>query len=139
MAFGGGCAAYFSLKTEPPVWPLIAGAVLAAGLWFGARRMELARVWTLGLMLLACFALGIAVAKLRTDAVAAPIAPAMDRPTVVEGWVIDVDSPGAAGPRVVVAPVRIRGLSPEATPERLRATMRGAARSRARRCACSPF
>ncbi len=127
VAFGGGCAAYFSLKTEPPVWPLIAGAVLAAGLWFGARRMGLARVWTLGLMLLACFALGIAVAKLRTDAVAAPIAPAMDRPTVVEGWVIDVDSPGAAGPRVVVAPVRIEGLAPEDTPERLRATVRGAA------------
>ncbi|MDP3371015.1 MAG: ComEC/Rec2 family competence protein, partial [Brevundimonas sp.] len=108
-------------------WPLIVGVVLAAGLWLGARRMVLARVWTLPLMLLACFALGIAVAKLRTDAVAAPIAPALDEPTVVEGWVIDVDSPGAAGPRVVIAPVRIRGLAPEATPERLRATVRGVA------------
>ena len=127
VAFGGGCAVYFALKTEPPAWPLIAGAVLAAGLWFGARRMALARVWTLGLMLLACFALGIAVARLRTDAVAAPIAPAMAEPTVVEGWVIDVDSPGAAGPRVVIAPVRIHGLAPEGTPTRLRATVRGAA------------
>ena len=127
VAFGGGCAVYFALKTEPPAWPLIAGAVLAAGLWFGARRMALARVWTLGLMLLACFALGIAVARLRTDAVAAPIAPAMAEPTVVEGWVIDVDSPGAAGPRVVIAPVRIHGLAPEETPTRLRATVRGAA------------
>ncbi len=127
MAFGGGCAVYFALKIEPPAWPLIAGAVLAAGLWLGARRMALARVWTLGLMLLACFALGIAVARLRTDAVAAPIAPAMTEPTVVEGWVIDVDSPGAAGPRVVIAPVRIQGLEPEETPTRLRATVRGAA------------
>ena len=127
VAFGGGCAVYFALKTEPPAWPLIAGALLAAGLWFGARRMALARVWTLGLMLLACFALGIAVARLRTDAVAAPIAPAMAEPTVVEGWVIDVDSPGAAGPRVVIAPVRIHGLAPEGTPTRLRATVRGAA------------
>ena len=89
--------------------------------------MALARVWTLGLMLLACFALGAAVAKLRTSAVAAPIAPAMARPTVVEGWVIDVDSPGAAGPRVVIAPVRVEGLGPEQTPVRLRATVRGAA------------
>ena len=127
VAFGGGCAVYFALKTEPPAWPLIAGAVLAAGLWFGARRMALTRVWTLGLMLFACFALGIAVAKLRTDAVAAPIAPAMAEPTVVEGWVIDVDSPGAAGPRVVIAPVRIQGLAPEETPTRLRATVRGVA------------
>lgn len=127
VAFGGGCAVYFALKTEPAAWPLVAGAALAAGLWFGARRMALARIWTLGLMLLACFALGIAVARLRTDAVAAPIAPAMAEPTVVEGWVIDVDSPGAAGPRVVIAPVRIRGLTPEETPLRLRATVRGAA------------
>lgn len=127
VAFGGGCAAYFALNSEPPAWPLVASAVLAAGLWLGARRWTLARVWTLGLMLLACFALGMAVAKLRTDAVAAPIAPAMARPTVVEGWVIDVDSPGANGPRVVVAPVRIRGLAPEQTPTRLRATLRGAA------------
>jgi competence protein ComEC len=127
VAFGGGCAVYFALKTEPPTWPLIAGAVLVAGLWFGARRMGLARVWTLGLMLLACFALGIAVAKLRTDAVAAPIAPAMVRPTVVEGWVIDVDSPGEAGPRVVIAPVRVEGLGPDETPVRLRATVRGIA------------
>lgn len=127
VAFGGGCAVYFALKEEPPAWPLVAGALAAAALRFGARRLALARVWTLCLTLLACFALGLAAAKLRTDAVAAPIAPAMARPTVVEGWVVDVDSPGAAGPRVVIAPVRIRGLPPEATPVRLRATVRGTA------------
>ena len=127
VAFGGGCAVYFALKSEPPAWPLIGAAVLTAALWFGARRMALARVWTLGLMLLACFALGGAVAKLRTNAVLAPIAPSMAEPTVVEGWVIDVDSPGSVGPRVVIAPVRIRGLTPQETPIRLRATVRGAA------------
>ncbi|HYC75710.1 ComEC/Rec2 family competence protein [Brevundimonas sp.] len=127
VALGGGCAVYFSLKTEPAAWPLLAGATLAAAAWLGARRLQRSRMWTLPLMLLACFALGIAVAKLRTDAVAAPIAPAMSEPTVVEGWVVDVDSPGAAGPRVVIAPVRIDGLAPEDTPVRLRATVRGAA------------
>ena len=126
-AFGGGCAAYFALDTEPAAWPLVAAALLAAGLWLGGRRLALPRFVGLTLMLLACFALGAAVAKLRTDAVAAPIAPAMAEPTVVEGWVIDVDSPGSVGPRVVIAPVRIRGLAPEATPERLRATVRGVA------------
>jgi competence protein ComEC len=127
VALGGGCAVYFALKGEPPAWPLLAFAVLAVAVWLGAKRARLDRIWTLPLMLLACFALGLAVAKLRTDAVTAPIAPAMDEPTVVEGWVVDVDSPGAAGPRVVIAPVRIRGLSPEDTPVRLRATVRGAA------------
>lgn len=127
VALGGGCAVYFALKAEPPAWPLLAFAALTAAAWLGAKRRRLDRVWTLPLMLLACFALGLAVAKLRTDAVTAPIAPAMSEPTVVEGWVVDVDSPGAAGPRVVIAPVRIRGLAPEDTPVRLRATVRGAA------------
>jgi competence protein ComEC len=127
VALGGGCAVYFALKAEPPAWPLLAFAALSAAAWLGAKRRRLDRIWTLPLMLLACFALGLAVAKLRTDAVTAPIAPAMSEPTVVEGWVVDVDSPGAAGPRVVIAPVRIRGVSPEDTPVRLRATVRGAA------------
>ncbi|MBU1384315.1 MAG: ComEC/Rec2 family competence protein [Alphaproteobacteria bacterium] len=127
VALGGGCAVYFSLKSEPQAWPLLAAAALTGAVWLAARRLRLSRLRTLPLMLLACFALGLAVAKLRTDAVAAPIAPALSEPTVVEGWVIDVDSPGAAGPRVVIAPVRIRGLAPEDTPVRLRATVRGAA------------
>lgn len=76
-------------------------------------------------MLVACLFLGLAGAKLRADRVAAPIAPALAEPTVVEGWVVDVDSPGDRGHRIVVAPVRIRGLDPEATPIRLRATVRG--------------
>src|SRR5690606_11914398 len=78
------------------------------------------------LLMLACFAGGLAVAKLRTEAVAAPIAPADMAPTQVEGWVIDVDSSGQNGARVVVAPVRVRGLAPEQTPERLRVTVQGA-------------
>ena len=125
VAFGGGCATYFALKTEPPLWPLAVAATAAVGLWLSARRLALGRGWTLPLLMLACFTLGMAVAKLRTEAVAAPIAPALVAPTVVEGWVIDVDSPGSAGPRVVIAPVRIQGLTPDQTPVRLRATVRG--------------
>ncbi|HZV83524.1 MAG TPA: ComEC/Rec2 family competence protein [Brevundimonas sp.] len=125
VTFGGGCASYFALKTEPPLWPLMVAAVVATAAWQAARRGGRSRVVTLPLMLLACFALGLAVAKLRTDAVAAPIAPALERPTIIEGWVIDVDSPGGAGPRVMLAPVRVRGLTPEQTPTRLRATVRG--------------
>ena len=44
----------------------------------------------------------MAGAKLRTDRVSAPIAPAMAEPTVVEGWVVDVDSRGERGARVVI-------------------------------------
>jgi hypothetical protein len=71
-------------------------------------------------MLLTCLALGLTMAKVRTERVTAPIAPTMAEPTMVEGWVMDVDSPGDRGHRVVVAPVRVQGLEPEATPIRLR-------------------
>jgi len=75
--------------------------------------------------MLACVAGGLAAAKVRTEMVAAPIAPALSEPTVIEAWVVDVDSPGQRGARIVVAPVWIRGLTPEQTPVRLRATVRG--------------
>lgn len=127
VAVGGGCAVYFAPKSEPLAWPLLVDALIAAALWLGARRLAIGRRWTLPLLMLACFALGVAAAKLRTDAVAAPIASAMAEPTVVGGWVVDDDSPGSAGPRVMIAPVRIRGLTPEQTPVRLRATVRGEA------------
>jgi len=126
VAFGAGCATYFALRTEPPMWPLFLFAVVASGAWLGGRRLHLARVWSLILLMLACFALGLAAAKLRTASVAAPVTPTLERPVVIKGWVVDVDSPGSAGPRVIIAPVRIRGLAPEATPVRIRATVRDA-------------
>lgn len=126
VAFGGGCAIYFVLKSEPLLWPLLLAAALTGGVWLTARRLGLSRRWTLPLLMLACAAGGLAAAKARTLVVAGPIAPAMTEPTVIEGWVVDVDSRGERSARVVVAPVRVRGLEPEATPIRLRATVKGA-------------
>nr|WP_314121470.1 ComEC/Rec2 family competence protein [uncultured Brevundimonas sp.] len=125
VAFGGGAAIYFALRFEPPLWPLLLGALVAFGLWGVVKRRGGARVVTWPLLMAACLAAGLASAKLRTELVAAPIAPAMARPTVIEAWVIDVDSPGQRGARIVVAPVWIAGLTPEQTPARLRATVRG--------------
>ncbi|MBU1347423.1 MAG: ComEC family competence protein [Alphaproteobacteria bacterium] len=125
VAFGAGAAIYFGLRTEPPLWPPALAALVCTIGWLATRRMGAGRAVSLPMMLIACLALGFAGAKLRTDRVAAPIAPALAEPTVVEGWVVDVDSPGTRGHRVVIAPVRIRGLAPEATPIRLRATVRG--------------
>ncbi len=125
VAFGGGAAIYFVLNQEPPLWPILLTAVAMTGLWLGARMTGRGQSVTLPLMLIACLFLGLGGAKLRSDRVAAPIAPALSEPTVVEGWVVDVDSPGDRGHRIVLAPVRIRGLAPEETPIRLRATVRG--------------
>ena len=125
VAFGGGCGLYFAFKTEPWLWPLVLFATCALGLWLGSKARGLHRAATLALMLVACLALGLATAKVRADRVAGPIAPALREPASIAAWVIDVDSPGASGARVVIAPVQIAGLAPEDTPLRLRATVRG--------------
>ena len=125
VAFGAGAAVYFALRIEPGLWPLLLGAVVAFAAWIAARRRGWARRLTWPLLMLACVAGGLAAAKVRTEMVAAPIAPAMSEPTVIEAWVVDVDSPGQRGARIVIAPVWVRGLTPDQTPVRLRATVRG--------------
>ncbi|TFW11093.1 ComEC/Rec2 family competence protein [Brevundimonas intermedia] len=125
VAFGSGAAVYFALRAEPPLWLLLLGVVVAFSAWISARRRGWARRLTWPLLMLACVAGGLAAAKVRTEMVAAPIAPAMSEPTVIEAWVVDVDSPGQRGARIVIAPVWIRGLTSEQTPVRLRATVRG--------------
>jgi competence protein ComEC len=42
----------------------------------------------------------------------------------VDGFVVDVVSPGAGGPRLLIAPVAISRLAPEDTPKRVRVTSR---------------
>ena len=125
VAFGSGCALYFGAKTEPALLPLMGLATVASGLWLGARAWGHRRAVTLPLMLLACVSLGIATTKIRSDRVASPIAPALAEPATIHAWVIDVDSPGANGARIIMAPVHVEGLSPDETPSRLRTTVRG--------------
>lgn len=123
--FGAGCGSYFLFRVEPPFWPLILAAVVLGVGWIVARQSGVARPVSLLLLMAAMGASGLAIAKARSDAVAAPIAPSMRAPTVIEAWVIDVDSPGRTGPRVVVAPVSIKGLAAEQTPHRMRVTLKG--------------
>ena len=80
VAFGGGAALYFALKQEPASWPLLVAALVATGLWLGARVRGRGQSVTLPLMLTACLFLGLAGAKLRSDSVAAPT-PASTRST----------------------------------------------------------
>ena len=78
----------------------------------------------MALALSACAVGGFAVAKLRADAVKAPVAQAGARPQVVEAWVVDIASPGQGGQRLLLAPIRVGDWPAEATPIRTRVTLR---------------
>jgi len=117
VAMGLGCAAYFAFKSEPPVWPLWLGAILSVA----CAAMAWSRgTWRIVPFTLVAFAVvGLLVAKLRSDAVAAPIAEASQGPIGIEGWVVDVSSPGSRGARVRLAPTWMEGVAAADIPHRL--------------------
>ncbi|WP_293678960.1 ComEC/Rec2 family competence protein [uncultured Phenylobacterium sp.] len=123
VALGLGCAAYFGLLREPQAWigwallPVMAALLLA-------RRWSVWRATSIALMLSACAVGGFAVAKLRAEAVKAPVAQAGARPQWVEAWVVDVAAPGQGGQRLLLAPIRVGDWAAEATPVRSRMTLR---------------
>lgn len=124
VAFGLGAAGYMALKVEPPFWLALAVACFATiGAWVLRRRFAASGA-IIAATLMAFAAAGSFAGKLRADRVAAPIIPAADSPRAIEGWVVDVPSPGAGGPRMLLAPVWIAGLAPEETPVRVRVTLR---------------
>ena len=124
VAMGCGAAAYFALPREP--LPLVAAVALATALAlaFAARRTGAVRPLALALSLAACALAGFGLAKVRALQVAAPVALSDERPERIEGWVVDVSGRGVGGPRILLAPIRIGDWPPEATPIRVRLTLR---------------
>lgn len=119
VALGSGAAAYLGLSREPlSVLAFAAGlAAVCAGL---AARAAPRRWMAAALFLLAFGVAGFALAKLRVERVAAPVMRSADAPHRLEGWVVDVQSPDASRPRLLIAPVRVEGVDPAATPIRVR-------------------
>jgi competence protein ComEC len=123
VAFGLGAAGYLELKAEPS-WAMLVGLVagLAILAWLTGRGS--ARSGLSVLLVLATFlAAGALAGKVRSSAVAAPILSQDRAVTTLDGFVVDVVSPGAGGPRLLIAPVAVRGLAPEDTPKRVRVTV----------------
>jgi competence protein ComEC len=125
VAFGCGAATYFTLLREPQTWVGVAGVAVAAALLLAASRWSTLRAVTAAVVLLACALGGFSMAKLRTEGARAPVAGAEARPQRLEGWVLDIASPGQGGPRLLIAPSRIGDWAPAATPIRVRVTLRG--------------
>ena len=124
VALGVGAAVYFALPREPEAWVALALLAMVAVLFLAAARWSSSRGATVALVLLGCALGGFAAARLRTEAVRAPVAPAGGEPQRIEGWVVDVGSPGQGGQRLLIAPSRIGDWPPESTPIRVRVTLR---------------
>lgn len=123
VTFGCGAAAYLALPSEPLAIVAFVLLALAGAMLLAASRLSLGRPATVALVLAAFALSGFAAAKLRTQAVRAPIAPAGGGVRLIEGFVVDVASPGQGGARLVMAPIDISGLAPDATPIRIRITL----------------
>jgi competence protein ComEC len=123
VAFGGGCAIYLSLLSEPQAIPLAVLAAACAGMAVAIRRWHSApRLAVIGATLLAFLACGLLAGKLRTQAITAPL---ITHKTTgeVSGWVIDVASPGNGGGRLILAPYAIEGIPSDQLPRRIRVTV----------------
>jgi competence protein ComEC len=124
VALGLGAAGYLELRAEPS-WALLAG--LTAGLailaTLAGRRLAQGAGLSVFLVLAAFLAAGALAGKVRSHAVAAPILASERAVMTIDGFVVDVVSPGAGGPRLLIAPVQISRLAPQDTPKRVRVTV----------------
>jgi len=122
VSFGLGIAAYFWLPWEPAVLWAVAPLPFACLVWLLCRRGGLAAALAFSV---AAMCLGFALAKLRTERVAAPVLERRIGTAEVRGVVELVEARATRGERLTIRVESISGLTPEATPFRVRVrTMR---------------
>src|SRR5665213_958377 len=120
VAFGIGSASYLALKSEPPLWMVTLAAAICCPVALAARGLSRRRGVIVLAGLAAVASLGLFTAKLHSDQIAAPIAPANLGAPAVEGWVVDIETPSERGERLLIAPTWVSGLRLESTPRRIR-------------------
>ncbi len=115
-----GIAAYFSLRAEPPVILTVAAVLIALALYYVAG----ARHRTLCLLVLLVVA-GFAAAQARTHLIYTPILKKEISPVTLGGRIELIEEmEGGKGSRVVLRDVEIEELAPEATPRKIRLSVR---------------
>ena len=123
VAFGFGAAAYLCLPVELNLLWFVAAASISGGIWFVCRRYGARPLSGLTLAIFLIFA-GALVGKLRAEQVGAPVLPSDRSEYNMTAVVVDVVSGSAEAPRLMLAPVVIRGVPRERMPLRLRVTLR---------------
>lgn len=121
FAVCGGAGFYFALHEEPDPAALWALTGITLLLLLAARRWLHFDTPVALFTVLFGLSAGMAAASLRTHQVAAPVLTENLGPVMVEGWLQEVE-PGIRGPRLLIRPHSISGLSHEATPHLIRLT-----------------
>ncbi len=124
VAFGAGAALYLSLLFEPSWWMVTLPSILMLGLVWLIRHMNWnAYLHGLAVVLLV-FCLGGTVCKLRTEHVRAPVLDPSESNYSLQAFVIDNVSTSEDAPRLLLAPISMRGVDPNDVPLRLRVSLR---------------
>ena len=121
VVFGAGILVYFSLPAEPSLGAILILVVAAVSATFALRRrIGWFRFW----LAIAVLGGGVAVMKVRTEIIAAPIL-AESYVGDLTGWVEDSERFGPNERRLVVRVVSLEDIAPEETPFRVRISVRG--------------
>ncbi len=122
VALGVGIGVYFRLSAEPPYW--IAPVLLVLSIGFAALTARASKMWQAAILAgLSAILLGFAVAKFRTERVAAPHLTRSVGPVRMEGRIVSAEARGD-GMRAVIAVTSLPRLAPDEIPGRVRVTFR---------------
>jgi len=117
VAFGAGIAGYFQLPSEPWLAAATMPAVAMLAMRLAMGRRGLAGLATAALL---AAALGMAAAKLRTEAVRAPVLQHRVGPLEVRGFLELVEPRAAGGQRLTVRVAALEGHGAQTAPVRVR-------------------
>lgn len=121
VAFGTGCAIYFSLPFEPaPRW---VGAIAIAAIALLALRPRTTIPSCLA-VITAVAALGFVAAKLRTEWVRAPVLEQRIGPIKIRGFVELIEPKADWGARLTLHPVAMGRMTQDRIPRRIRVRIR---------------
>ncbi len=125
VALGAGIGLYFQFDQEPSsqnaFWWASIGFVLTLA---AVRFQRFALIFT-ALLTFALILIGLALAKVRTEMVRAPVLEREISYTEMRGRFLGLKAGSDGYPRLVIAPIWIDGLAEEAYPAKVRLSFRG--------------
>jgi competence protein ComEC len=117
VLFGAGIALYFSLPVEPLTSVALLPVAAALALHAAGRRHGTGALISAALLALAC---GVAAAKLRTEAMRAPVLQGQVGPVEVTGFIELIEPRPVRGQRLTIRVASIDGLTDRQRPLRVR-------------------